>query len=1200
MPPRTHNPQQHAPGTAPIYTQKDLHILHLITSLSLLRPSSSPFRTIFNSYEAILAARNIPFDSDSIYFRFLIQLGQTRGRTIYEKFLRLLRELGIDTKEREFAWLETPAGAEELAGEIRARWGNARRRRDESRFGSGSGSGSGGTGGSGNSSDDEGSDESRQNLGDTTKLLGGDEYYKKARERRNEARAEKSRIRSRTRGKQRQRKQRSESEGSVQVGRMEGLSLEDEEDEVEEIPRPDLPRFGSLEEAEAEAERMSLVRDNVVRRNVLWHWQERLHQLWDWEEEMDGLAEGLMREQLLRRYFGRLRREYEWECIGYDVYVKYWRKCQHRIFLRWMTKTATIIHRTEEVKERILARKFFNAWKSIVEENQARVEYFQKQRALLKWRRRLYDLQEAEAKADQIHQANLLLRTLSRWHHLHLNKSADSIYATGLLSAAFSSWLRQTDAVRSSTRKAYTHYAITIVRRLFTAWLARTDDVLDNQDIANDHYEWKLLTRTFTTWRHAAALHPRIQIAEASSLTKLAARTLDTLRERSHLWIAAQNHYNHTLKRRYFNAYLRNFRLKDQTKEVNRRLATHTLYTWTLAIRLRLFQRVQARKLVRRCLTQWRTRLMTLEIRIDSYETHLHTAQENRLLLKIWSYWRARNASRQAREVFADAFYNRKLKQRVLKTWKSRHDHIQKLNQSARWADYYFTLHPVYLRWKHARKRARADRLRGIFLAYTRARRREQARDVLRYWKSRTTELGTLHAVAQNHYDAKLIAYATRIFTAWIDKTAVLLDAEQEAEQHHNAVLLHRFFAKTHAKLTALQELDRIASYSALIRTQQLAQTFLRKWSLRLFHIHSQDDSARRFEVRRETNKLRSFFRRWKESAEMRREARLAEEQDEGITYPGSSSAGRRSRTRQPPQEVPPTPTPARGLDHVPTLAPPAPPTTTFPSPALMTPGLTSPSKRAERNRKLALKLATPHHSSARLFQPPNTAPAHHHPFREPTREPHRDPPRDPPQQRVRLREIRDEPAMMPPPPPPPAHNSFSQSLSRSESIEQSFRTTTYGRPKPHESHSFPPAVTPGHVSPSRSPTRTTTNTPAPHGTAKTPYRPPGSTRNRSDFLGSAVRERTTTPFVPPQRVSEDNVSGFDGSSVATTSMGGSFSVETVVAVDEGTEPESPAEGEWEVDSRGKGYGGEKGKTPARREDGRTPAGRTPGGRGLF
>jgi hypothetical protein len=75
-----------------ILRETDLDILHEIIALATTSagPNSSSFRHIWRAYDAVLSARKINPDLDSVYYQFILGMQAAPGADLKEKFIHML------------------------------------------------------------------------------------------------------------------------------------------------------------------------------------------------------------------------------------------------------------------------------------------------------------------------------------------------------------------------------------------------------------------------------------------------------------------------------------------------------------------------------------------------------------------------------------------------------------------------------------------------------------------------------------------------------------------------------------------------------------------------------------------------------------------------------------------------------------------------------------------------------------------------------------------------------------------------------------------------------------------------------------------------------------------------------------------------------------------------------------------------------
>ncbi|KAH0605848.1 uncharacterized protein H6S33_004305 [Morchella sextelata] len=851
------------------YSPADLQILHEIISLATVFPGKNSFRAVYRAYDVVLAARKINPAFDSVYFRFILQLQSVPGKNIYERFMDLLSRQGIDGR-----FLETPSAAA-TAEFTRQRYDTARRRRDRSSHG-------------------------------TTTDVSSDDYRAPCRSRRSfnglasspthEAivaaelaartrREEVSARRGRGRGRRRSRSlmgvttaDEDEEEEEEEEEELGGRGADDEE--VEEVRRPRVP--------EDAADGLYALRMKGVMRDFFRHWHaetvKRVEQKWF----------AVVEQRAERRYNTRLM-------------AKAWSV--------WIQKTATIVQRTQEVRQRILVRKYFNAWRALVIENEEKVRLFQLSNALYKWRAATKKRRQMALVAQRVYQENLVHRAYWTWFFQLCGILGMRRYNKTIAEQCFDVWVEKTERVIQMNRMASAFYRRHTLQTVFNQWSEKTLHCLDAADIAADHCEWKLTEKAFDSWRRQAKFAPLTATMTALVDTRIARDHLTLWRHRTQQSLAAAAHARTTLLAKTLRNWRLHLRSKILTDKTLDALESRTLKTWILHTRYRQFTTWRNTNLARRALTHWQTHHRTLSNRLTRAGTQVVIAGNARLAREVLEFMKERLAFRRQMEADAAAFHASSLLSAALVRWRLKADLVRMYNDWADDAVYYFTARRALRTWKRAFKASRRDRLRAAFHAVSRRTKRTLASAALDLWLSRTAHLRTLHTAAASFALEHTSDGAASALVHWRDRTAHITRLHATAANHHDTNLLAHTLALWAAKLQHLAALHDTALALLARRDEALAAKYLEKWTAAAFRVKLLALNGGRFQRKR----LKGLFRAWKNAAldrvYMRQQRQEEEEEEEEEEEGGGGGLDDTLDDAFGAQWVPPLPPQVQGVD---------------------------------------------------------------------------------------------------------------------------------------------------------------------------------------------------------------------------------------------------------------------------------------------
>lgn len=671
-------------------------------------------------------------------------------------------------------------------------------------------------------------------------------------------------------------------------------------------------------------------------------------------------------------------------------------------FSTWAHKTAAIINRSNEMRQRIMARKYFNTWRSIVLENDAKIRRFQLMCAVYRWRMALFRRRQAEEHAAQVYEVNLANRFRKVWWYRACEAVAPGLHNNFLIHEALSTWHQQTSAVVHNYLVAERLNKTRLANRVFQHWLERTDDYLDMEENAIDHRDWSVARRHLDIWRRQTEYAPAVAHMAGRINRRLATNFLANCRLHSRQSLAAAaflkaNTFKHTLKT--WELHLRhNFLVAQQ----ERRILVDTLYSWVLQTRYQIFTRnVKNWLLAKNALFTWRQQTRRiLRGRRNNNQNAIYLLKRQ-LLLKFFHTWRNRLAEEATREAKAVS-HHAVLAGKALRVWTAR---VRDLNILQSWVEparrYLLMRHHLRL-WRDALQNAKRTKMKSAYKQFYRYRRRSLLASIMNHWYSRTQTRRAMMLSAEDFNSSRIALIAQRALEIWRERLAHVDELNQAQQSWNNPPLLNSALAKWLLYLEHLANMRELAETYHNERLISTAATLFRRWQTKVFVLRTKETTAELLGERIEKRRLVGLLRHWVERAKskegMRRfEERLDEDEDKeghnpagGVSQSGQSTHWlKRARLQQHGSndslgmgDISPTPTP-HSFQHSNPL-PSGPPTTPFRSSRHGQPqgdliDLQPPSPGASQSSRLR-PLRSPAHSPSRSRRG-RTQPTPHTPF---------------------------------------------------------------------------------------------------------------------------------------------------------------------------------------------------------------------------
>lgn len=550
---------------------------------------------------------------------------------------------------------------------------------------------------------------------------------------------------------------------------------------------------------------------------------------------------------------------------------------------QWMHKTSAVVNRTNEMRTRIMVRKYFNAWVSLVRDKPQQIRKFQLTNALYRWRLALFRRKQQDTYAEQVYETNLVSKFRKRWWFQACEAMAPSIHNNFLIREVLSTWCQQTSAIEHNKGVAHRRFNTHLVHRVYQHWLERVDDILDMGEDAADHHDWSIASKYLGAWRRRTAHAPTVSLVMQRVDRRLVSTFFNTWRQRCRQSLAARALLTaHTL-RRTFTTWNLSLRHNIVANHIQDRIVSNALYNWVLQTRYSIFTNdVKRWLLARNTLTHWRrqTRAVARQRRNNHYRA-VHTLKTH-LTSKFFGLWRARLAHEAERKARAVQLFNRIHATAALNPWITRVKQVLTVQAWVAPTHSYLLLRKHLRRWRIALEHAQRQKLRRAYKQFVLVKRRELATRVINHWHSRTQVLHAMKWSAE-HFDASHIALtAEAAFRTWRGNLANITQLNQVQKAWPNLPLMRTYLGMWMSYLKHLRHLEDVAQNFSDIRVTEMAFKMLTKWQTKLFLFRSRETAAKLMGERTEKRRVVSLLRFWQAEAGKRRDFRkFAEGLDE-------------------------------------------------------------------------------------------------------------------------------------------------------------------------------------------------------------------------------------------------------------------------------------------------------------------------------
>lgn len=533
-------------------------------------------------------------------------------------------------------------------------------------------------------------------------------------------------------------------------------------------------------------------------------------------------------------------------------------------FSVWLQRTAVIVQRTDEVRQRILARKYFAAWRKVVLENDAKVRLFQTWGALSKWRTETAKRRQAAAEAQRAYEGDLMHRAYWVWWFKLCNRLGIRRSNKKISGQKFFVWVNRMDENVRRNMVAEEFFRRRTLQVVFQHWSIRTLKCLGLGDDAADHQEWSLARRSLETWRRQTSLTPLLTVMVEYVNDRIADTSFTLWRTRANQSIAAAR----MARGRVLKSAFRNWRLQVRRvvmdDQVCTRIATSKLHEWVLQLRLRDYESFSDMELGRSALTHWVEKYRRQKKVLEELSHQAMVLRNRRTASHVLNIFRQKLHLIRLWEGEAEAVYRSGIQGRAFDKWRAANDTCVELEDWADDAIYYFTVRRTLRRWIVARKESRRRRLRAAFHIVSRNTKRTLAGAIMDHWKKKSNHIRSMnrHAETFRHEHVQTISF--EILQLWRDRTDDLSELRARAEEENNVRLMkhhHRLWIDNHNHVQEQEGRAELLSEAAAVRA---VVKYFAAWEARSFHLRMlQLKGERRFERRH----LKSLLRVWRDRA---------------------------------------------------------------------------------------------------------------------------------------------------------------------------------------------------------------------------------------------------------------------------------------------------------------------------------------------
>jgi len=894
---------------------------------------TQPFRALFSAYDEVLPQHGLDPAHDQIYLRFLFKLGNRReaGQSLYQIFERLLEELGIQIEFngeeegiQEVTRNFSPDGFSPNDGQppiFNSDRGRSRRasfnsmydaedestrairRRRESRASMSRLQ-------VGHQSTVEGRPSTRATTGPTEKITNAASGASAAQTRQARLRAEEfETLLLQHQGRREpasDNRDQVNDENASQGGYSPALAQSsastddapvgshDDEDNTFDLSsetRQDQPQF-HIEKQERfyTPSRTQLLRDadtfqyyriRSVARDIIDRWCDAALEARDNHESMDQIAihhdTNILLHQAFdhwrvrlrtkkqraetERFFNHLERR---AVKARDLFLltkafTHWSKCAYEQSLE-----------TSIARKRVLALKYFYAWRDITIENQNQIQHQVRKKFFGIWKQH-HALTLAENHwAESLRRRMLLRSGYWHWFWAFCERRAPEWRDRRLKHKFFLQWAVAFSNNRQRDQSVAQTFINATKKKTLSQWLEKTRICLSSQRQAVSFRNQMTAEHALQAWTLKRRYAPLIQQVSNMIDWRVAGATFAVFVNRYRVEKHAENVNRLRILRCFWTHW--NDRLRWQTLAHRRddRHLTEALYKWVIAERSILMQRLSQERLKQKILSLLRNQASKRQSRREEILNAFMSLRNVKCLQLFMTQWQARYALQCQAEQIAFEYRAAKLAQDTVNLWVRKLRESQKLETWAKDAGYYFLAKRYLKRWQMNARESRRRKRRDAYVQVRRNSKMILASDVLQRWRNLTMHVQGMEREADAACQDRILRIGTNLFDRWKSAFDLTVNQDMAAREHYANTLLVRYVGTWEERLSQQWELEETAATKVGLRVQKTAFVFLRKLRLRMIELRGQEGKADGLRSNYQRRHCQNLLGQWREKTALR------------------------------------------------------------------------------------------------------------------------------------------------------------------------------------------------------------------------------------------------------------------------------------------------------------------------------------------
>lgn len=571
-----------------------------------------------------------------------------------------------------------------------------------------------------------------------------------------------------------------------------------------------------------------------------------------------------------------------------------------KAFTHWAQCSSEETLRKTAAREYILRATYFNAWRDITVVNELKVRRQRLSKIMKVWKHKTSQAMDLDERAIEFQVLQGTVQAYRSWFWHFCERRAPAWYASKLERKMFLRWLAASRAARIRHHWADEFRNLELCRSSIANWVDRSGSVQDNISKAIGFRRHSLLAPIVDALQRDLRLAPlQTQLRRRIDL-RVARSALDQWVSRISIINQAKRINDLRVLRNAWTTWNDFLRSSALSRSIDERMKMQALYQWVLAERLALCQRIRRQRLLSSILETWHQRTNVLCSTLGKACHLAQLASENRALSCAVRRW-ANLADVERREgLRAQQFRDLHLTADALKSWKSRSQHVQATQIWSKDARFYVLTTGAIKKWSAACAESKKSKRRNAYSTIRRRLKMSMARDVLIKWRNAAVERRHLRVRGDEILRQRVQHTAMVLLSEWHARTMTTQEDIARASAFHEAKATQNFWLLILSRVRVIEESEARAQSFSLESRQAVAASCLRKLSWQVFQVKRLHESGESLNKRNKRKHFKSMLRHWSESVLARRSAG----NDDGTEIEGeqysTASLGRPMRALHP------------------------------------------------------------------------------------------------------------------------------------------------------------------------------------------------------------------------------------------------------------------------------------------------------------